>query len=235
MSQLRGVSNCFLAYTFPACLPDPDRLEVPAHPGVDGAAYRPPRHPPRRTAPCFTRLLRQPGGEGLSPHSTPRRLVAHPPATTSASTSSTAPSPPPPSAYGSHHDPPDSAWCCWCPVATLEESLDNAAALCADRSGLPTAACVRLVGHSPVRRPAQHPGFRAARRTRRPLSDPHMTQQAVSGSMQLRGGLPVRPHTVLPLHYLTVGARQGQSTEAAFLVVKTTLLGPRLFGACQVK
>ncbi|MEY9992832.1 hypothetical protein ABIE67_004864 [Streptomyces sp. V4I8] len=57
--------------------------------------------------PASARLLRQPGGEGLSPHSIPWRLVAHPPVTTSVVTSTPAPQPPQPSSSGSERDRPD--------------------------------------------------------------------------------------------------------------------------------
>jgi hypothetical protein len=57
--------------------------------------------------PTSAGLLRQPGGEGLSPHSIPRRLVAHPLDTTSAATSCSAPPPQQPSSSGSARDRPD--------------------------------------------------------------------------------------------------------------------------------
>src|SRR6266508_3645551 len=55
-----------LSYTFPPCLPDPDRLAVPIRPVVVRAACHPPPHLRGQAALSFTGLLRQPGGGALS-------------------------------------------------------------------------------------------------------------------------------------------------------------------------
>ena len=67
VQRLRGFARWFLAYAFWPCLPDPRRLAVPTRPVVVGAACRPHRRPPDRTAPSFVRLLRQPDGGVVSP------------------------------------------------------------------------------------------------------------------------------------------------------------------------
>jgi hypothetical protein len=54
-------------YTFSSRLPDPDRLTVPARPGVVEAASRPSPHLQGRAASSFTGLLRQAGEAGLAP------------------------------------------------------------------------------------------------------------------------------------------------------------------------
>jgi hypothetical protein len=64
---LGGFPHRFLSYTSPSCSPDPHHLAVLTRPGFVGAACHPPRHLPDRAAPSFTALLRQDGGEGLSP------------------------------------------------------------------------------------------------------------------------------------------------------------------------
>ncbi len=56
-----------LRYTFPSCSPDPDHLAVLARPGFVKAACRLSPRPRGQTASSFTNLLRQAGGEGLSP------------------------------------------------------------------------------------------------------------------------------------------------------------------------
>ena len=66
-ASLRGVERRFLAYAFPPRSPHPRRLAVPTRHGFVGAACHPSRHLPRPAAPSFTALLRQDGGEGLSP------------------------------------------------------------------------------------------------------------------------------------------------------------------------
>ena len=93
----------------PSCLASRTRVvwqyqPVPALSGLLTARLGIPR---TELPPASTGLLRQPGGEGLSPHSIPWRLVAHRPVTTRGPTSSMAPSPRQRSAYGSAHDPPD--------------------------------------------------------------------------------------------------------------------------------
>lgn len=55
VQRLRSFNRRFLTYTFWPRLPDPHRLAVPARPVVVGAASRPPRRPPGRTAPSFYR------------------------------------------------------------------------------------------------------------------------------------------------------------------------------------
>lgn len=55
VQRLRGFARWFLAYAFWPCLPDPRRLAVPTRPVVVGAASRPSRRPPVRTAPSFYR------------------------------------------------------------------------------------------------------------------------------------------------------------------------------------
>jgi hypothetical protein len=52
----RGFHHWFLhSYASPSCLPSPSRLAVPTRPVVVGAASRPSRRPPGRTAPSFYR------------------------------------------------------------------------------------------------------------------------------------------------------------------------------------
>src|SRR5690606_21099328 len=55
VQRLRSFNRRFLTYTFWPRLPDPHRLAVPARPVVVGAASRPPRRPPGRTALSFYR------------------------------------------------------------------------------------------------------------------------------------------------------------------------------------
>ena len=62
-------------YTFPSCLPDPDRLTVPVRPGVVEAASRPGLHLQTQTASSFTGLLRQTRGAGLAP--APGHMAPH--------------------------------------------------------------------------------------------------------------------------------------------------------------
>lgn len=56
-----------LRCTFRSRLPDPAHLAVLGRPGFVRAASRPPPHLQGQAALSFTRLLRQPGGAGLSP------------------------------------------------------------------------------------------------------------------------------------------------------------------------
>jgi len=79
VQRLRGFTRWFLAYAFWPCLPGPRRLAVPTRPVVVGAASRPHRRPPDRTAPSFIGLLRQPDGGVVSPplgHTEPRGAPA---------------------------------------------------------------------------------------------------------------------------------------------------------------
>ncbi len=65
-------------YTFPSCLPYPDRLAVPARHGVVEAACRPSLHLQDQAASSFTGLLRQTGGGALHPtrtHGAPWRTA----------------------------------------------------------------------------------------------------------------------------------------------------------------
>ena len=58
-SSLERRKRRFLAYSFPSRSPDPHHLAVLTRPDFVGAACRPHRHHPDRTAPSFTALLRQ--------------------------------------------------------------------------------------------------------------------------------------------------------------------------------
>ena len=58
-SSLERRKRRFLAYSFPSRSPDPHHLAVLARSDFVGAACRPHRHHPDRTAPSFTALLRQ--------------------------------------------------------------------------------------------------------------------------------------------------------------------------------
>jgi hypothetical protein len=64
--KIKDVKRRFLAYSFPPRSPDPPHLAVLDVRLCRGCS-RPPRHHPDQAAPSFTALLRQDGGEGLSP------------------------------------------------------------------------------------------------------------------------------------------------------------------------
>ncbi len=67
-NHLEGVQPLVPALVhLPVLLPDPDRLAVPARPGVVEAASHPPLHLQDQAASSFTGPLRQTGGAGLAP------------------------------------------------------------------------------------------------------------------------------------------------------------------------
>jgi hypothetical protein len=75
--SFEGRKRRFLAYSFPSRSPNPRHLAVLTRPSFVGAACHPPRRHPGRAAPSSTPLLRQDGGEGLSPPLNTQRLTAH--------------------------------------------------------------------------------------------------------------------------------------------------------------
>ena len=76
VSKIKDVKRRFLAYSFPPRSPDPPHLAVLSTSRLCQGCSRPPRHHPDQAALSFTALLRQDGGEGLSPPLEQQRLTA---------------------------------------------------------------------------------------------------------------------------------------------------------------